>query len=113
MAIISTTASYGLIPVMARQQITTRMRLQKIVELILTCNYGLTDLSYVKRMNMPLELGLLLAFGKITYIASRKTYGALRSISDLNFADIEYHEGSERKLIASLSRWIEQNCSKG
>jgi len=88
------------------------VRLLKITELILTCNYGFTDLSYITRMNMPLELGLLLAFGKETFIASGKRYAALRTISDLNFADIHYHEGRIRKLIVALSRWIEQNCSK-
>jgi hypothetical protein len=88
------------------------MRLLRITELVLTCNYGFTDLSYVTRMNMPLELGLLLAFGKETFVASGKRYSALRSISDLNFADIHYHEGRIRRLIVALSRWIEQTCSR-
>ncbi len=111
-AIISTATAYGLTPRMARERTRTEVRLLKIAELMLTCKYGFTDLSYVARMNMPLELGLLLAFGKETFIASGKRYAALRTISDLNFADIHYHEGRIRKLIVALSRWIEQNCSK-
>ena len=111
-AIISTVTAYGLTPRMARERSRMEVRLLKITELILTCNYGFTDLSYITRMNMPLELGLLLAFGKETFIASGKRYAALRTISDLNFADIHYHEGRIRKLIVTLSRWIEQNCSK-
>jgi hypothetical protein len=63
------------------------VRLVKIAELILSCRYGFTDLSYATRLNMPLELGLLLAFGKETFVASGKRYGALRTISDLNFTD--------------------------
>lgn len=111
-AIISTVTAYGLTPRMARERSRTEVRLLKIIELILACKFGFTDLSYVSRMNMPLELGLLLAFGKETFIASGRRYAALRTISDLNFSDIHYHEGRVRKLIVALSRWIEQNCSK-
>lgn len=111
-AIISTVTAYGLTPRMARERSRTEVRLLKITELILTCKYGFTDLSYVTRMNMPLELGLLLAFRRETFIASGRRYGALRTISDLNFSDIHYHEGRIRRLISALSRWIEQNCSR-
>ncbi len=107
-AIISTAYAYGLRPRTARERSRTEVRLLKIAELILACRYGFTDLSYATRLNMPLELGLLLAFGKETFIASRKRYGSLRSISDLNFSDIHYHEGSIRRLIVEFSRWIEQ-----
>lgn len=112
MAIISTVTAYGLTPRMARERSRTETRLLKVTELILTCKYGFTDLSYVTRMNMPLELGLLLAFGKETFIASGKRYSALRTISDLNFSDIHYHEARIGRLIVALSRWIEQTCSK-
>jgi hypothetical protein len=111
-AIISTVTAYGLRPKMARQRLRLEVRLLKIAEMMCTCRYGLTDLSYVKRLNMPLELGMLLAFGKETFITSRKPYGALKSISDLNFSDIHYHRGSPRELIVWLSRWIEQICSR-
>ena len=111
-AIISTVTAYGLIPHMARQQSHTEVRLLKILELMLSCKYAFTDLSYVTRMNMPLELGLLLAFGKETLIMSNHRYGALRTISDLNFSDIHYHEGRIGILIKELSRWIEQIFSR-
>jgi hypothetical protein len=111
-AIISTVTAYGLLPRMARERLRMEMRLLKIAELVLTCNYGFTDLSYLTRMNMPLELGLLLAFGKETLVVSRRRTSALKTISDLNFADIHYHEGRIRKLVVTLSRWIEQNCSR-
>ncbi len=111
LAIISTVTAYGLTPRMARERSRLEIRLLKIAELMLTCQYGLTDLSYVTRMNMPLELGLLLAFGKETFIISSRRYSALRTISDLNFGDIHYHEGGIRRLVVALSRWIEQTCS--
>jgi hypothetical protein len=80
------------------------VRLLKIVELILCCRFGLTDLSYIKRMNMPLELGLLLAFGNETFVITAERYSALRTVSDLNFCDIYHHERSIRRLIGGLSR---------
>lgn len=111
MAIFSTAYAYNLTPVIARVRSGTRMRLLKIVELILTCNYGFTDLSYSTRMNMPFELGLLLTFGKETFIVGRKSFSTLKTVSDLNFSDIHYHEGSVQRLISAFSRWIEQTCS--
>lgn len=104
--------AYGLTPRMARERVRMEVRLLKITELMLTCKYGLADLSYAKRLNMPLELGVLLAFGKETFVASRKRYSALRSISDLNFCDIHYHEGRISKLVVALSRWIEETFSR-
>ena len=110
-ATISTVTAYGLTPRMARERVRLEVRAQKIFELILSCRYGFTDLSYQTRMNMPLELGLLLALGKETFVTSKKRYSSLKSISDLNFGDIHYHGGSVRTLIKELSRWIEQTCS--
>jgi hypothetical protein len=98
-------------PRMARERSKLEMRLLKIVELMLRCSYGLTDLSYAKRMNMPFELGLLLAFGKESFVTSSRPYSALRSVSDLNLADIHYHRGTVSGLVKELSKWIEQTCS--
>jgi len=111
MAILSTVTAYDMNPRMARDRSRMEVRLQKIVELMLSCPYGLTDLSYVKRMNMPLELGLLLAYGKETFVTTSRGYASLKSISDLNFCDLHHHGGSVGNLILGLSRWIEQNCS--
>ncbi len=111
-AIISTVTAYDMTPHMARERTRMEIRLQRIVELLLSCRYALTDLSYARRMNMPLELGLLLAFGKETFIMTRQRYHALKTVSDLNFGDIYDHGGSVRALIVGLSRWIEQNCSR-
>lgn len=79
--------------------------------MILGCSYGFTDLSYIRRMNMPLELGLMLALGKNCFITSDRPYGALRSISDLNLGDINYHQRSPRRLMTAFSAWIEENCT--
>ena len=110
-AILSTVTAYDLMPRMARERSKLEMRLLKIVELMLRCSYALTDLSYAKRMNMPFELGLLLAFGKESFVTSSRPYSALRTVSDLNFADIHYHRGTVSGLVRELSKWIEQTCS--
>lgn len=111
LAIISTATAYGLTPRMAKQRATFETRFRRIWEMILTCAYGFTDLSYARRMNIPLELGLMLALGKNCFITSARRYDALSRISDLNLGDIHYHEGRPRTLIADFSRWIEENCS--
>ena len=45
-AIVSTVTAYGLTPHTARERSNLGIRLIKIVELILTCRYGFTDLTY-------------------------------------------------------------------
>jgi hypothetical protein len=112
MAIVSTVTAYDLTPHMARERTRMEVRVQKIVEIMLICRYGLTDLSYVRRMNMPLELGMLLAFGKETFVMTSQQYAALKTVSDLNFCDIHHHGKTISRLINGLSRWIEQNCSQ-
>jgi hypothetical protein len=96
---------------MAKQSTTFEVRFRRIWRMILSCGFGFADLSYMTRMNIPLELGLMLALGKNCFIASRRRYEALGRVSDLNLGDIHYHEGRPRSLIADFSRWIEQHCS--
>lgn len=112
MAIVSTLTAYGLTPRIAKERRRVEVRLLKIVELMLTCKYGVTDLSAPDRMNMPFELGLLLGFGRETFLMSGQEHSALRSISDMNFCDVYYHENSCERLILGLSQWIERSCSK-
>ncbi len=109
-AIISTVTAYGLIPRMAKERLRTENRLLKIVELILSCQYGLADLSYATRLNIPFELGLLMSFAKETLVICREPYAAIRALSDLNSSDANCHHGSIRRLIIMVSRWIEQVC---
>jgi hypothetical protein len=96
---------------MAKQRARFEVRLKKIVEMIYSSGFGLTDLSYTKRLNLPFELGLMLALGKNCFIVSRQPYSAIRSLSDLNLGDIAYHGGDPLSLIRQLAGWIEENCS--
>jgi hypothetical protein len=112
MAVISTATAYGLTPIMAKQRSAFENRFQRIWSMILSCGFGFTDLTYTTRMNMPFELGLMLALGKNCFITSGRRYAALRTISDLNLGDVHYHDRRPRTLIAAFSRWIEQNCTQ-
>lgn len=111
LAIISTATAYGLDPMMAKQRTVFDVRFKRILEMICSCPFGLTDLSYADRMNMPLELGMMLALGKNCFIMGKRRYSALARVSDLNLGDIRYHEGDPRSVIRDFSRWIEDNCS--
>ncbi len=110
-AVLSTATAYGLHPCMAKEESRLEVRMRKIVELILTCQYGFTDLSYAGRMNMPFELGILLAWGKETFVISSRRTRTIKALSDLNFGDIEFHEGKARLLIEKFSKWIERTAS--
>jgi hypothetical protein len=111
LAVIATATAYGLRPVLAKQHVVFDVRFKRIVELIARCAFGFTDLSYDKRMNMPFELGIMMAMGKDCFIVSRRRYSGLASISDLNLGDIHYHDGDPIRLAKSFARWIESNCS--
>lgn len=97
---------------MAKEEIGLSVRLHKIARMILSCGYGFTDLTYVKRMNLPFELGLLLAWGKDTFVASAMPYQSLRTISDLNFGDVFYHQRSVHRLINGVASWLRQHYSE-
>lgn len=110
-AILSTVTAYDLVPRMAKQALGLDVRIQKIVRLMLSCAYGLTDLTYARRMNMPFELGMLLCWARPTFVVSSSLARHVRALSDLNFGDIRYHGGRVRTLIHELAGWIEQNCT--
>jgi len=107
LAVIATATAYGLRPVLAKQQVVFDVRFKRILELITSCAFGFTDLSYEKRMNMPFELGIMMAMGKDCFIVSRRKYSGLASISDLSLGDIHYHEADPhptRKGILEMDR---------
>ena len=75
LAIVSTATAYGLRPVLAKQQFDVRFK--RILEMIMSCAFGFTDLSYEKRMNMPFELGIMVALGKDCFVVSQRRYSLL------------------------------------
>jgi hypothetical protein len=62
-------------------------------------------------MNMPFELGVLLAWGKETFVITSHPTRTIRSLSDLNFGDVEFHRRTVRLLIEKFSKWIERTAA--
>jgi hypothetical protein len=52
-----------------------------------------------------------LAWGKETFVITSRRTRTIKALSDLNFGDIEFHEGKARLLIEKFSRWIERTAS--
>jgi hypothetical protein len=80
-AVLSTATAYDLEPIMSKEKLRLEVRMRKIVELILSSRFGFTDLTYSRRMNMPFELGLLLAWGKETFVISSRPTSTVRARS--------------------------------
>ncbi len=99
-----------------------QVRLEKIIEIIKSCKYGIHDLSLVKskkakefaRMNMPFELGI--DYGLRTsetsplntkqfLILEATKYDYQKAISDINGFDIKVHGNDTQKLFDCLYSW--------
>ena len=104
----------GFKPTLASLRDTGTLRLCKICELIQTCRFGVTDLSYDGLHNMPFELGFMTALGKhSTLILVDRKYSTRRSngrrkqvtkfdsrLSNLKSIDVVYH-GFDPKILVN------------
>lgn len=98
-------------------------RLDKILNLIEQCRYGVHDISCVAvdtttglpRFNMPMELGLFLGckrFGgtsqrnKVCLILDSDRFRYRNFISDVAGQDIHAHEGEPKKAIVEVRDWL-------
>jgi len=63
-------------------------------------------------MNIPFELGLLLAWGKHVVIFDRKKYRVSSVFSDIQMWDPVIYEGSKKQLREKLSKWIHENIEQ-
>lgn len=99
-----------------------QLRLEKIVDIIKDCRYGIHDLSIVKskkakefaRMNMPFELGIDYGLRKSNIkpldskqflILEAVKYDYMKAISDINAFDIKVHGNNTEKLFECLYSW--------
>ncbi len=93
-------------------------RLDRIFALIRQCGYSIHDLSRVEldrippptpRFNMPLELGLAIAWQKLNpamhtwFVCESVNRRGQKSISDLNGTDFNIHDGTPEGVIRELS----------
>jgi hypothetical protein len=92
-------------------------RLDRIFELIESCRYSIHDLSRVEvsvaptavpRFNMPLELGMTIAWQKLNptlhdcIVWESEPYRIQRSASDLNGTDVYIHNGTPEGVLSEL-----------
>jgi hypothetical protein len=92
-------------------------RLDRIFELIQSCRYSLHDLSRVEldltdpptpRFNMPMELGMTVAWAKLHptrhtwFIFESRVRRTQKSISDLSGTDCNIHGGTDEGVMREL-----------
>lgn len=109
----------GLNPIMASERSTGDMRLCKICELIQSCKYGISDISYDSLHNIPFELGLLVGLGKHAtslilideqYLGEKRKFDS--RLSNLKGLDIIVHNNNQEKLIRKLLERIITDISE-
>lgn len=103
------------------------LRFEKIKELILSCRWGIHDLSRCRskragelyRMNMPLELGVDLGCRflgptamsrKRHLILARRRHEYQRAISDLSGVDIMAHSENPIEVVRVVRDWLVQEA---
>ncbi len=117
----------GLTPRIALERFDSgEARIQKIIELIKECKFGIHDLSRLKskgkgefyRLNMPFELGLdmgakifcdTIYHNKKYLILEKEPFRYQAALSDLSSSDIKTHKSDARTLIRKLRNWFVEN----
>jgi hypothetical protein len=118
LAYIAGLASLGLQPRATIEIAGGERRLDRIFGLIQACPYSVHDLSRVEldtkrpatpRFNMPLELGLAIAWQKLNpakhvwFLFEAKQRRIEKSMSDLNGSDVHVHGGRPKGLFSELT----------
>ena len=101
-------------------------RLDRILRLVQTCRYSIHDLSRVElsptppatpRFNMPLELGLSIAWAAVHperhtwFLWETVPHRASKSISDLNGTDPYIHDGKVGGVLSELlNAFVDRGC---
>jgi hypothetical protein len=116
LAYISGVTAFGLVPRATLEIPGSKRRLDRILELIQSCEYSIHDVSRVEldmtppptpRFNMPFELGLAVAWEKIHgrhawYVCEAKVRRLQKSLSDLNGTQVYVHDGKVGGLFREL-----------
>lgn len=135
-AIVFTVISLGFTPRLALEDAdNSRLRLDKICELITAAKFGIHDISLCKtevkdfdrseidywRLNMSFELGMDFGakqFGPRTdkriLVLEEQAYISKRTLSDISGWDIEAHNLDFNKAIKVVSKWLVKvsNCDE-
>lgn len=120
-AIIATVIKVGLKPKLASFRSEGQpIRLCKICEIMQTCQYCITDLSYARLQNMPFELGFFLALGRQghSFILMDDKYHDVDGVrvrkfdsqlSNLKSVEILVHERKPQKLVDELLKRMQRD----
>jgi len=123
-AIVFTVHLLGFRPRCAReQQDSGRVRLDKLLEIMVECKYGIHDISRtgrdrssgLPRFNMPFELGIDIGFrhvgddhcqSKIHLILDKDPYRFQKFLSDIGGQDIAAHSNTTSKVVCAVRDWL-------
>lgn len=109
LAYIAAISAFGFIPRATLEIPFSQRRLDRITDLIVSCEYSIHDLSRVEldrtppstpRFNMPFELGLAVGLtkracpGHIWVACEARTHRIQKSLSDLDGTDVYVHGGT-------------------
>jgi hypothetical protein len=118
LAYIAAISAFGFTPRATLEIEFKQRRLDRILKLIIACDYSIHDLSRVEldthaprtpRFNMPFELGLAVALerqllpGHAWLVCESKKYRINKSLSDLDGTDIYVHDGTIRGVFRELA----------
>lgn len=120
-AIIATVLKVGLKPKLASFRSEGQpIRLCKICEIMQTCQYCITDLSYLRLHNMPFELGFFLALGRQghSFILIDDKYHEVdgktvrkfdAQLSNLKSVEVLVHEKNPKTLVNELLKRLKRD----
>jgi hypothetical protein len=107
---------------------SAQYRLDKIMDIVADCRFGIHDLSRVDpsehglpRFNMPLELGIFLGcrrYGrprdhrKMFLVMDEEEFRYRRFISDISGQDISVHEGRPDRVVGVVRNWLESKSKR-
>ena len=112
-AICTTLVAYDLIPITAKHVYRETVILDKIIELIGKCGYGISDLSFPTKMNLPFEHGIILGTKGVSKSCALATsFEVIKEhMSDLQGLFIKEHGDNPAKLVVELSQWLLANAT--
>lgn len=123
-AVVFCVMDAGFRPCCALERVDSiEVRLDKILDMISVCDYGIHDVSYVHvdpethlpRFNMPFELGVFIGckkFGgpehtsKRTIVFDSVPDRYRKSISDIAGQDVLFHRGEPKEVVRQVRDWL-------
>lgn len=111
-ALCTVLIAYDLIPVIAKQSSRNVLILDKIIELIDVCGYGVSDLSFGHKLNIPFEHGIIVSKKGIKNACgiAKSRFLAHTHMSDMQGLLILEHKNNPELLVHEMSKWLLDNA---